>query len=269
MCSRQRTRDHLVVAKTMTSFDARALLESPLPWSQSGDAYAIFGEIARSSDRPVGARPGGPMEQVPSTSSDSFAPIELGDSSVDLDESTAELLGQRRSSLRIALLIGAMAVVGATAWMESIDTSSEYASAASSLQAIQVDGIDRFWSCAAPNTYPKANSEASLAGVIHAWSSRNPSIYAQYVQGCMPHLTASESQLATLALPNVLHREGLEVRNAVTAARLAWTQYFTFLSDPYQDYDTNTSRDHALWIARTKTRAEQAITTLKTALQAQ
>lgn len=253
----------------MTSIDARPLLESPLPGSQSGDAYVAFGEVARSSDRPVGTRPGGPMEQAQSTSSDSFAPIELEDSSVDLDESTAELLGQRRSSLRVALLIGAVAVVGATAWMESIDKSSEYAAAASSLSEIEVDGIERFWKCAAPNTYPKADNEAALAGVIHAWSSRNPSIYAQYVQGCMPHLTASESQLATLTLPNVVHREGLEVRNAITAARLAWTQYFAFLSDPYQDYDTNTSRDHALWIARTKTRAQQAMTTLKAALQAQ
>jgi hypothetical protein len=214
------------------------------------------------------ASPGGHMEQAKNQWSDSFAPIEIDDAAADLDRETAELLKQRRSSLRIALVIGAVAFIGVTAWMESIDQATEYSTAAASLHEIQTEGIDRFWTCAAPNAYPKADNEAALAAVIHAWSSRNPTIYAQYVQGCMQHLTASESQLATLALPRDLSREGLDVRTSVTATRLAWTQYFTFLTDPYQDYEANTSRSHALRIAQAKTQAQGAMNKLKNALNA-
>lgn len=206
------------------------------------------------------------METTRSKSSDSFAPIELEEATFDLDDQTAELLGQRRHSLRIALVLGAVAFLGATAWMESIDKSSEYSAAASALHQIKIDGVDRFWSCAVPNTYPKVTNEAAMAAVIHGWSSRNPTIYAQYVQSCMPHLTSSESELASLALPNDLHREGLEVRNAMTAARSAWTQYLSFLTDPYQDFDADTARGHAFTIARTKTQGMRAFAALKDAL---
>ncbi len=208
------------------------------------------------------------MEHAKNQWSDSFAPIELNDAQVDLDQETAALLKQRRSWLRATLLMGAVAFIGATVWMESIDKATEYSTAAAALHQIQTDGIDRFWACAAPNAYPKAHNEAALAAVIHAWSSRNPNIYAQYVQSCMQHLTASESQLATLPLPQDLSREGLDARNAVTGARLAWTQYFSFLTDPYQDYDANTSRDHALRIAHAKTHAQSALTALSSALRA-
>lgn len=207
------------------------------------------------------------MEKAHSKSSDSFAPIELEEATSELDDETDELLGQRRHSLRLALLLGVVTFVGATAWMESIDKATEYSTAAASLNQIQSNGIDRFWSCVIPNTYPRINNEATLATVVHAWSSRNPSVYAQCVQSCMQHLTASESQLALLALPHDLHREGLRVRNAMTAVRSAWTQYLAFLNDPYQDYDANTSRGHAKTVARTRTHGMQALAALKTALQ--
>lgn len=200
-------------------------------------------------------------------SNDSLAPIELDEVTLaELEADAAAMTGSPKRSLLFGLAIGMGTFVAVMFWMQAIDQSNAYGQAAATLHGIQVERIDAFWECAVPSGYPKARTDAALAASIAGWSGRNPTVYAHYVQSCMPHLTTAESRLATMRVPNDLFRQALDARNALSSVRLAWVNQLTMLADAQTRYDANASRAQALKIARAKSEAAHAMLTLKQAL---
>lgn len=166
-------------------------------------------------------------------------------------EEEEKALRSGRGRMVLAMVVAALAAIGAIAWFVGSQQPSEFSQVGRQINRLRAEHFDAFYGCVLPRADLRdIRNDQQLRNAIAERASR-PRAYAEHIRGeCLVRLDEHGAPLAALIVPDELREPVSQLQSALEAQQAAWTRFISFLEESEGAFESEAADEHLSAIAR-------------------